>query len=59
MRKNSIKNIEKIYKEVFKYINKKKGVKEIKEYIDSLSTCKMCGDYSGIVSNYTKVTLHH
>ena len=29
MRKNSIKNIEKIYKEVFKYINKKKGIKEI------------------------------
>ena len=36
--KNSIKNIEKIYKEVFKYINKKKGIKEIKEYIESLST---------------------
>ena len=52
--KNSIKNIEKIYKEVFKYINKKKGIKEIKEYIESLSTCKMCGDYSGIVSNYTE-----
>lgn len=50
----SIKTIEKIYKEVFKYINKKKSIKEIKEYIDSLSTCKMCGNYSGIVSNYTE-----
>lgn len=53
--KNSIKNIEKIYKDIQnKYIKKEKGIDQIRDYLNQLTNCKMCGNFSGIVSNYTE-----
>ncbi|WP_455539347.1 type I-B CRISPR-associated protein Cas8b1/Cst1 [Terrisporobacter sp.] len=52
--KNSIKTIEKILKEINKLIKKEKCIVDIKNYLDTLDGCHMCGDIKGIVDNYTE-----
>ncbi|MCC0645319.1 type I-B CRISPR-associated protein Cas8b1/Cst1 [Clostridioides sp. ZZV14-6150] len=48
--KSSINTIEKIMKEINKnFIKKNKSIKDIKEYMDSLEVCEMCGSYKGIL----------
>ncbi|SHK10383.1 CRISPR-associated protein Cst1 [Hathewaya proteolytica DSM 3090] len=53
--KGSIKNIEKFFKDINnKYIKKGKNIGDIKEYVDSLETCQMCGNIKGIMDIYTE-----
>lgn len=53
--KNSIKTIEKIMKEINnKFIKKDKSIEDIKDYVNSLENCQMCGDIKGLVDNYTE-----
>lgn len=51
--KFSINIIEKIMKEINKnFIKKNKSIEDIKEYMDSLEVCEMCGLYKGILDEY-------
>ncbi|MCC0752588.1 type I-B CRISPR-associated protein Cas8b1/Cst1 [Clostridioides sp. ZZV13-5731] len=53
--KSSINTIEKIMKEINKnFIKKNKSIKDIKEYMDSLEVCEMCGSYKGILDEYSE-----
>ncbi|MCK3711332.1 type I-B CRISPR-associated protein Cas8b1/Cst1 [Clostridioides difficile] len=53
--KSSINTIEKIMKEINKnFIKKNKSIEDIKEYMDSLEVCEMCGLYKGILDEYSE-----
>ncbi|HBF2787125.1 TPA: type I-B CRISPR-associated protein Cas8b1/Cst1 [Clostridioides difficile] len=53
--KSSINTIEKIMKEINKnFIKKNKSIEDIKEYMDSLEACEMCGLYKGILEEYSE-----
>lgn len=53
--KSSINTIEKIMKEINnKFIKKNKSIEDIKEYMDSLEVCEMCGSYKGILDEYSE-----
>ena len=53
--KYSINTIEKIMKEINKnFIKKNKSIEDIKEYMDSLEVCEMCGLYKGILDEYSE-----
>lgn len=53
--KSSIKIIEKIMKDInSKFIKKKKSIEDIKEYINSLEVCEMCGTYKGLINDYSE-----
>ncbi|MBO3444544.1 type I-B CRISPR-associated protein Cas8b1/Cst1 [Clostridium sp. CCUG 7971] len=53
--KASIKIIEKIMKDInSKFIKKKKSIEDIKEYINSLEVCEMCGTYKGLINDYSE-----
>ncbi|MDN9590432.1 type I-B CRISPR-associated protein Cas8b1/Cst1 [Clostridioides difficile] len=53
--KSSINTIEKIMKEINKnFIKKNKSIEDIKEYMDSLEVCEMCGLYKGILYEYSE-----
>lgn len=51
----NISKIEKIIKDINKnFIKKAKSIEDIKNYLNNLSTCQMCGDIKGLVDNYTE-----
>ncbi|HCQ5550453.1 TPA: type I-B CRISPR-associated protein Cas8b1/Cst1 [Clostridioides difficile] len=53
--KSSVNTIEKIMKEINKnFIKKNKSIENIKEYMDSLEICEMCGLYKGILDEYSE-----
>ncbi|EQE83802.1 UNVERIFIED_CONTAM: type I-B CRISPR-associated protein Cas8b1/Cst1 [Clostridioides difficile] len=53
--KSSVNTIEKIMKEINKnFIKKNKSIEDIKEYMDSLEVCEMCGLYKGILDEYSE-----
>ncbi|MGO1043529.1 type I-B CRISPR-associated protein Cas8b1/Cst1 [Clostridioides difficile] len=53
--KSSINTIEKIIKEINKnFIKKNKSIEDIKEYMNSLEVCEMCGSYKGILDEYSE-----
>ncbi|VIB42045.1 CRISPR-associated protein, CXXC-CXXC [Clostridioides difficile] len=53
--KSSVNTIEKIIKEINKnFIKKNKSIEDIKEYMDSLEVCEMCGLYKGILDEYSE-----
>ena len=53
--KSSINTIEKIMKEINKnFIKKNKSIEDIKECMDSLEVCEMCGLYKGILDEYSE-----
>ncbi|HBG5343728.1 TPA: type I-B CRISPR-associated protein Cas8b1/Cst1 [Clostridioides difficile] len=53
--KSSINTIEKIMKEINKnFIKKNKSIEDIKEYMESLEVCEMCGLYKGILDEYSE-----
>ncbi|HBF4253986.1 type I-B CRISPR-associated protein Cas8b1/Cst1 [Clostridioides difficile] len=53
--KSSVNTIEKIMKEINKnFIKKNKSIEDIKEYMDSLEVCEMCGLYKGILNEYSE-----
>lgn len=53
--KFSIKTIDKIMKEINKnFIKKNKSIEDIREYMDSLEVCEMCGSYKGILDEYSE-----
>lgn len=53
--KNSIVVIQRILKDINnKFIKKNADIECIRTYFDSLETCEICGQYKGIVSNYTE-----
>ncbi|MCC0655902.1 type I-B CRISPR-associated protein Cas8b1/Cst1 [Clostridioides sp. ES-S-0123-01] len=53
--KSSINTIEKIMKEINKnFIKKNKSIEDIKQYMDSLEVCEMCGSYKGILDEYSE-----
>ncbi|HBG1588875.1 type I-B CRISPR-associated protein Cas8b1/Cst1 [Clostridioides difficile] len=53
--KSSVNTIERIMKEINKnFIKKNKSIEDIKEYMDSLEVCEMCGLYKGILDEYSE-----
>lgn len=53
--KASIKIIEKIMKDInSKFIKKKKSIEDIKNYMNDLETCEMCGSYKGLINDYSE-----
>lgn len=53
--KNSINVIERILKNLQNdFIKKKKSIVDIKNYLESLDSCQMCGCMKGLVDNYTE-----
>ncbi|KXZ39973.1 CRISPR-associated protein Cst1 [Alkalithermobacter thermoalcaliphilus JW-YL-7 = DSM 7308] len=55
--KNVSKNLLSLLKDINKnFIKKNKTIDEIKGYLDedSIKSCEMCGEYKGIVSDYTE-----
>lgn len=52
---SSAKNLEKILKDINKnFIKKKKSIEDIKNYMDKLESCEMCGMYKGIIDEYSE-----
>ncbi len=53
--KSSVNTIEKIMKEINnKFIKKNKSIEDMKEYMDNLEACEMCGLYKGILDEYSE-----